>query len=63
MKIFVKVARKRNGYLSIKFITSFKRMRELSPNWATTALALKNSDKLELSEDGLKVTLTLFQSP
>lgn len=49
------VARKRNGYLSIKFITSFKRMRELSPNWKTTAASLKLSEKLELSEDGLKV--------
>ena len=27
-----------------------------SPNWKTTAASLKLSEKLELSEDGLKVT-------
>lgn len=49
------VARKRNGFLSVKFISSFKRMRELTPDWATTAKALSKSSKLELSADGMKV--------
>lgn len=49
------VARKRNGFLSIKFISSFKRMRELSQDWQTTAKALGKSEKLELSEDEMKV--------
>ncbi|CAG5111604.1 Oidioi.mRNA.OKI2018_I69.chr2.g5893.t1.cds [Oikopleura dioica] len=49
------VARKRNGFLSVKFISSFKRMRELTPDWATTAKALSKSNKLELSADGMKV--------
>ena len=54
--ISVQVARKRNGFLSIKFISSFKRMRELSRDWQTTARALTKSEKLELSEDGMKVS-------
>jgi len=49
------VARKRNGFLSVKFISSFKRMRELTPDWATTAKALSKSNKLEISSDGMKV--------
>ena len=28
-----------------------------SPNWKTTAASLKLSEKLELSEDGLKVSI------
>jgi len=28
-----------------------------SPNWKTTAASLKLSEKLELSEDGLKVSV------
>lgn len=57
------VARKRNGFLSIKFISSFKRMRELSPDWQTTARALAKSEKLELSEDGMKVRRKLPLTP
>ena len=31
-----------------------------SPNWKTTAASLKLSEKLELSEDGLKVTIQIY---
>jgi len=32
-------------------------MRELSRDWQTTAKALQKSEKLELSEDGMKVNI------
>lgn len=57
------VARKRNGFLSIKFISSFKRMRELSRDWQTTAKALIKSEKLELSDDGMKVRRRMPLTP
>jgi len=31
-------------------------MRELTPDWATTAKALSKSNKLEISADGMKVS-------
>ena len=37
-------------------------MRELTPDWATTAKALSKSNKLELSADGMKVKFELSMS-
>lgn len=36
-------------------------MRELSRDWQTTAKALIKSEKLELSEDGMKVNPKIFK--
>ena len=36
-------------------------MRELSRDWQTTAKALIKSEKLELSDDGMKVKSKIFK--
>ena len=36
-------------------------MRELSRDWQTTAKALIKSEKLELSDDGMKVNSKIFK--
>ncbi|KAM6426461.1 la-related protein 6 isoform 1-T5 [Liasis olivaceus] len=43
------------GYVSVKLLTSFKKIKQLTRDWRTTAYALKYSDLLELNEDGRKV--------
>ncbi|XP_077174478.1 la-related protein 6 isoform X2 [Paroedura picta] len=43
------------GYVSVKLLTSFKKVKHLTRDWRTTAYALKFSEVLELNEDHRKV--------
>ncbi|XP_033921981.1 la-related protein 6 isoform X2 [Melopsittacus undulatus] len=43
------------GYVSVKLLTSFKKVKHLTHDWRTTAYALKYSDSLELNDDNKKV--------
>ncbi|XP_030044467.1 la-related protein 6 [Microcaecilia unicolor] len=49
------VRRNKMGYVSVKLLTSFKKVKHLSRDWRTTAYALKYSDTLELNEAGTKI--------
>ncbi|XP_070809451.1 la-related protein 6 [Pituophis catenifer annectens] len=49
------IRRNKNGYISVKLLTSFKKIKQLTRDWRTTAYALKYSDLLEMNEDGRKV--------
>ncbi|XP_069758478.1 la-related protein 6a [Narcine bancroftii] len=60
------VRRNKMGYVSVKLLTSFKKVKHLTRDWQTTAFALKNSELLELNEEGKKVrrktTVPIFAS-
>ena len=45
------------GYLSVKLLTSFKKIKKLTRDWRVTAHALKRSTIVELSADGHRVKL------
>ncbi|KAJ1180933.1 hypothetical protein NDU88_006144 [Pleurodeles waltl] len=49
------VRRNKMGYVSVKLLTSFKKVKHLTRDWRTTAYALKYSASLELNEDNRKV--------
>uniref|UniRef100_K7FPM5 La ribonucleoprotein 6, translational regulator n=1 Tax=Pelodiscus sinensis TaxID=13735 RepID=K7FPM5_PELSI len=49
------VRRNKMGYVSVKLLTSFKKVKQLTRDWRTTAYALKYSDTLEMNEDSRKV--------
>ncbi|KAJ7414872.1 La-related protein 6 [Willisornis vidua] len=49
------VRRNKMGYVSVKLLTSFKKVKHLTRDWRTTAYALKYSDTLELNHDNKKV--------
>ncbi|XP_009992827.1 PREDICTED: la-related protein 6 [Chaetura pelagica] len=49
------VRRNKMGYVSVKLLTSFKKVKHLTRDWRTTAYALKYSDTLELNDDNRKV--------
>ncbi|NXO02718.1 LARP6 protein, partial [Rhinopomastus cyanomelas] len=49
------VRRNKMGYVSVKLLTSFKKVKHLTRDWRTTAYALKYSDILELNDDNRKV--------
>ncbi|XP_053220374.1 la-related protein 6 isoform X1 [Podarcis raffonei] len=49
------VRRNKMGYVSVKLLTSFKKVKHLTRDWRTTSYALKYSDVLELNEDNRKV--------
>ncbi|XP_053129179.1 la-related protein 6 [Hemicordylus capensis] len=49
------IRRNKMGYVSVKLLTSFKKVKHLTRDWRTTAYALKYSDVLELNEDSRKV--------
>ncbi|XP_049633856.1 la-related protein 6 isoform X2 [Suncus etruscus] len=52
------VRRNKLGYVSVKLLTSFKKVKHLTRDWRTTAYALKYSVILELNEDHRKVRRT-----
>ncbi|XP_040825880.1 la-related protein 6 isoform X1 [Ochotona curzoniae] len=52
------VRRNRLGYVSVKLLTSLKKVKHLTRDWRTTAHALKFSGILELNEDQRKVRRT-----
>jgi len=49
------VRRNRMGFVSIKLITSFKKMKALTKDYRVVAYSLKGSEKLELNEEFTKV--------
>lgn len=49
------VRRNKQGYVSIKLITSFKRMKSLTKDYRAVAYSLRNSENLEVNEEGRKV--------
>ncbi|XP_009703346.1 PREDICTED: la-related protein 6 [Cariama cristata] len=49
------VRRNKMGYVSVKLLTSFKKVKHLTRDWRTTAYALKYSHTLELNDDNKKV--------
>uniref|UniRef100_A0A8C8FNB2 Uncharacterized protein n=1 Tax=Oncorhynchus tshawytscha TaxID=74940 RepID=A0A8C8FNB2_ONCTS len=49
------VQRNRMGYVSLKLLTSFKKMKELTRDWRTTLAAALCSDSLEVNREGTKV--------
>ncbi|MBN3307777.1 LARP6 protein, partial [Amia calva] len=49
------VRRNKLGFVSVKLLTSFKKVKHLTRDWRTTAYALRHSELLELNEEGRKV--------
>lgn len=49
------VRRNKEGYVSLKLISSFKRVKHLTKDWRVVAEALKRSTKLEINEAGTKL--------
>ena len=49
------VRRNKQGYVSIKLITSFKKMKSLTKDYRVVAFSLRLSDSLEVNEEGKKV--------
>ncbi|XP_046870701.1 la-related protein 6-like [Hypomesus transpacificus] len=50
------VRRNKMGYVNVKLLTSFKKMKHLTKDWRITAYALQHySSKLELNKEGNKV--------
>ncbi|CAG9766141.1 unnamed protein product [Ceutorhynchus assimilis] len=49
------VKRNKEGYVSLKLISSFKRVKHLTKDWRAVAHALKRSNKLEINEAGTKL--------
>ncbi|XP_030640023.1 la-related protein 6b [Chanos chanos] len=49
------VQRNKMGYVSLKLLTSFKKIRELTRDWRVTLAAAKTSPLLEVNEEGTKV--------
>ncbi|CAK1547816.1 unnamed protein product [Leptosia nina] len=49
------VRRNKEGYVSLKLISSFKRVKHLTKDWRVVAEALKKSTKLEINEAGTKL--------
>lgn len=47
--------RNRDGYISLKLITSFKKVKHVSKDWRVVAYACRQSSKLEVNETGTKV--------
>jgi la-related protein 6 len=49
------ICQKSEGFLSIKLLTALKNVKKLTKDWRVTAFCLKNSEKLQLNEEGTKV--------
>lgn len=49
------VRRNKEGYVSLKLISSFKRVKHLTKDWRVVAEALRRSTKLEINELGTKL--------
>ncbi|KAK0145874.1 La-related protein 6 [Merluccius polli] len=60
------VRRNKMGFVSVKLLTSFKKVKHLTRDWRTTAYALRHSTMLELNDEGRKVrrqsTVPVFAS-
>lgn len=49
------VKRNKEGYVSLKLISSFKRVKHIARDWRVVAYALRQSTKLEINEAGTKL--------
>ncbi|XP_076339421.1 la-related protein 6-like [Tachypleus tridentatus] len=49
------VRRNKQGYVSLKLIASFRKVKRYTKNWKVLAHSLKRSEKLEINNDGTKV--------
>ncbi|XP_026852152.1 la-related protein 6b [Electrophorus electricus] len=49
------IQRNKMGYVSLKLLTSFKKIRDLTRDWRTTLAAARISQQLEVNEAGTKV--------
>lgn len=49
------VRRNKEGYVSLKLISSFKRVKHLAKDWRAVAYAISKSEKLELNESRTKL--------
>ena len=49
------VRRNKQGYVSLKLITSFKKLKSLTKDYRVVAYSLRESEKLEVNEEGTKV--------
>jgi la-related protein 6 len=49
------VRRNKQGYVSLKLITSFKKVKSMTKDYRVVAFSLKQSEKLEVNEEGTKV--------
>ncbi|CAM4732806.1 unnamed protein product [Leuciscus chuanchicus] len=49
------IQRNKMGYVSLKLLTSFKKIRDLTRDWRTTLAASRTSPQLEVNEMGTKV--------
>jgi len=49
------VRRNKQGYVSIKLITSFKKVKSLTKDYRVVAYSLRQSDELEVNDEGKKV--------
>ena len=49
------VRRNKQGYVSLKLITSFKKVKSLTKDFRIVAYSLRQSEHLEVNEDGTKV--------
>lgn len=49
------VKRNKEGYVSLKLISSFKKVKHLSRDWRVVGAALTRSKKLELNPQGIKL--------
>lgn len=49
------VKRNKEGYVSLKLISSFKKVKHLSRDWRVVGIALTRSKKLELNSQGTKL--------
>ncbi|KAL1023078.1 hypothetical protein UPYG_G00036160 [Umbra pygmaea] len=52
------VQRNKLGYVSLKLLTSFKKIRELTHDWRTTLAAARATRLLEVNKEGTKVRRT-----
>lgn len=49
------VRRNKEGYVSLKLIASFKRVKHIARDWRVVRVALERSTKLEINESGTKL--------
>lgn len=49
------VKRNKEGYVSLKLISSFKRVKHITKDWRVVAYALRRSNKLQINEAGTKL--------
>lgn len=49
------VKRNKEGYVSIKLITSFKKVKSLTKDWRSVRYSLQQSNKLQVNTEGTKV--------